>query len=208
MGLAKMQAGSNPSAQLMMQSLELGGTGKTVALSFTVPAEVFDAVGGALNKGFRRTTKVNVCLCRDARLDASRPPSYTPAIRQNPSLPGSSRGAFMTLTQHPYGRSRLARRVHPRSAGVGADGRPRPAHRQPRGQRVGRAAQQHPAEAAEFRDAQLALVDDVDHPRCRRGARVDSPGDAQLQSEAAGQLRHATGREAGSHHCATSKCAT
>jgi hypothetical protein len=47
-----MQAGSNPSAQLMMQSLELGGTGKTVALSFTVPAEVFDAVGGALNKGF------------------------------------------------------------------------------------------------------------------------------------------------------------
>jgi len=52
MGLAKMQAGSNPSAQLMMQSLELGGTGKTVALSFTVPAEVFDAVGGALNKGF------------------------------------------------------------------------------------------------------------------------------------------------------------
>ena len=52
MGLAKMQAGSNPSAQLMMQSLELGGTGKTVALSFAVPAEVFDAVGGALNKGF------------------------------------------------------------------------------------------------------------------------------------------------------------
>jgi hypothetical protein len=52
MGLAKMQAGTNPSAQLMMQSLELGGTGKTVALSFTVPAEVFDAVGGALNKGF------------------------------------------------------------------------------------------------------------------------------------------------------------
>jgi len=52
MGLAKMQAGSNPSAQLMMQSLELGGTGKPAALSFTVPAEVFDAVGGALNKGF------------------------------------------------------------------------------------------------------------------------------------------------------------
>ena len=52
MGLAKMQAGSNPSAQLMMQSLELGGTGKTVALSFTVPAEVFDVVGGALSNGF------------------------------------------------------------------------------------------------------------------------------------------------------------
>jgi hypothetical protein len=50
-GLAKMQSGSNPGAQLMMQSLELGGTGKTVALSFTVPVEVFDAVGGALSNG-------------------------------------------------------------------------------------------------------------------------------------------------------------
>ena len=49
MGLAKMQGGSNPSAQLMMQSLELGGTGKTVSLSFSVPAEVFDAVGAFSN---------------------------------------------------------------------------------------------------------------------------------------------------------------
>jgi hypothetical protein len=51
MGLAKMQGGSNPAAQLMMQSLELGGTGKTVAISFAVPLEVFDAVG-ALGNGF------------------------------------------------------------------------------------------------------------------------------------------------------------
>ena len=29
----------------MMQSLELSGTGKTVALSFTVPAEIFDIIG-------------------------------------------------------------------------------------------------------------------------------------------------------------------
>ena len=50
MGLAKMQSGSNPGAQLMVQSLELGGTGKTVALSFTVPAEVFDAVGAFNNR--------------------------------------------------------------------------------------------------------------------------------------------------------------
>jgi hypothetical protein len=28
----------------MVDSLELGGTGKTVALSFVVPAELFDAV--------------------------------------------------------------------------------------------------------------------------------------------------------------------
>ena len=29
----------------MMQSLELGGTGQTVSLSFTVPGEVFDLIG-------------------------------------------------------------------------------------------------------------------------------------------------------------------
>ena len=51
MALAKLGAGSKPELQLMMQSLELGGTGKTVALSFTVPAEVFDAVG-AIGNGF------------------------------------------------------------------------------------------------------------------------------------------------------------
>jgi hypothetical protein len=50
MGLAKMQAGSRPEIQMMLQSLELGGTGKTVSLSFTVPAEVFDAAATMLPK--------------------------------------------------------------------------------------------------------------------------------------------------------------
>jgi hypothetical protein len=45
MALAKMQTGSRPEFQAMMQSLELGGTGKTVALSFSVPLQVFDGVG-------------------------------------------------------------------------------------------------------------------------------------------------------------------
>jgi hypothetical protein len=40
--LAKMQIGSKPEYQTMMQAFELGGTGKTVALSFAIPAEVFD----------------------------------------------------------------------------------------------------------------------------------------------------------------------
>jgi hypothetical protein len=44
LALGKMQAGGRPEIQAMMQSLELSGTGKTVALSFSVPAEVFDAV--------------------------------------------------------------------------------------------------------------------------------------------------------------------
>ena len=34
----------------MMQSLELGGTGKTVALSFAVPAEIFDVIGSLAPK--------------------------------------------------------------------------------------------------------------------------------------------------------------
>jgi hypothetical protein len=44
LSLAKLQAGSNPQFQAMLQSLVLGGTGRTVALSFSVPAEVFDAL--------------------------------------------------------------------------------------------------------------------------------------------------------------------
>jgi hypothetical protein len=54
MALAKMQAGSRPELQAMMQSLELGGAGKTVALSFTVPAEVFDVIGAAANQAIQK----------------------------------------------------------------------------------------------------------------------------------------------------------
>ena len=44
MALGKLQAGAKPEYQAMLQSLELGGTGKTVSLSFAVPAQVFDAI--------------------------------------------------------------------------------------------------------------------------------------------------------------------
>jgi len=50
LALAKMQSGGRPELQAMMQSLELSGTGKTVALSFTVPAEIFDAVAAMAGK--------------------------------------------------------------------------------------------------------------------------------------------------------------
>ena len=50
LALAKLQTGAKPELQLMMQSLELSGTGKTVALSFAVPAEVFDLVGAVAGK--------------------------------------------------------------------------------------------------------------------------------------------------------------
>ena len=44
LALAKMQAGSRPDVQAMIQSLELGGTGNTVALSFSVPSQLFDTI--------------------------------------------------------------------------------------------------------------------------------------------------------------------
>ena len=47
LALAKMQAGSRPEFQSAMQSLTLGGTGKTVELSFSVPVELLDAIKAA-----------------------------------------------------------------------------------------------------------------------------------------------------------------
>ena len=57
MALAKLQAGNKPEFQAMMQSLQLGGTGKTVQLSFSVPGEVFDAVGAMRGSGPQNAPK-------------------------------------------------------------------------------------------------------------------------------------------------------
>jgi hypothetical protein len=57
MALAKMQAGSKPEFQAMMQSLQLGGTGKTVQLSFSLPGEVFDALGAMHGNGPKNAPK-------------------------------------------------------------------------------------------------------------------------------------------------------
>jgi len=51
LALAKLGSGAKPELQAMMQSLELGGTGKTVSLSFAVPAEVFDVIGAVAKQG-------------------------------------------------------------------------------------------------------------------------------------------------------------
>ena len=42
--LAKLQGGSKPELQAFVQSLDLGGSGKTVAMSFSVPGQVFDLI--------------------------------------------------------------------------------------------------------------------------------------------------------------------
>lgn len=46
LALAKMQAGNKPGMQQLADSLILSGEGKNVALSFTVPTEVFDVLEG------------------------------------------------------------------------------------------------------------------------------------------------------------------
>jgi hypothetical protein len=45
LALAKMQAGSKPGMKQMVDSLQLTGDGRTVALQFAVPTEVLDALG-------------------------------------------------------------------------------------------------------------------------------------------------------------------
>jgi hypothetical protein len=47
LALAKLSSNAKPELQTMLQSLELGGAGKTVSLSFDVPAELFDVIGAA-----------------------------------------------------------------------------------------------------------------------------------------------------------------
>jgi len=44
LGLARMQAQADPRTSALVESLQLTGTGKTVALSFTVPAEVLQMI--------------------------------------------------------------------------------------------------------------------------------------------------------------------
>lgn len=47
LALAQLQGGSDPRATAIMQSLQLGGQGRTVELSFTIPAEVLDLLAEA-----------------------------------------------------------------------------------------------------------------------------------------------------------------
>ncbi|MDP1568915.1 MAG: hypothetical protein Q8L86_02840 [Vicinamibacterales bacterium] len=52
--MARMQASNRPEMQTMVDSLQLGGEGRTVAMSFTLPTEVFEALGaiaGARREG-------------------------------------------------------------------------------------------------------------------------------------------------------------
>ena len=55
MAMAKLQAGDKPGMKAMVDSLQLGGEGTTVAVAFSVPAEMFDALEAMRSrKGERR----------------------------------------------------------------------------------------------------------------------------------------------------------
>jgi len=54
LGLVKLQAGSKPEIQTMIQSLDVEGTGNSVTLSFDVPAQVFDAAAALHGLGKQR----------------------------------------------------------------------------------------------------------------------------------------------------------
>jgi hypothetical protein len=50
MALAKLQVGSKPELQPLINSIQLGGTGKTVALSFEVPSSLIDSMSQMMKK--------------------------------------------------------------------------------------------------------------------------------------------------------------
>ena len=58
MALVKLQASSQPGLETLVRSLELGGSGKTVTLSFEVPASVFDTLA-AFKKSMQPPAPLN-----------------------------------------------------------------------------------------------------------------------------------------------------
>ena len=49
MALGKLQASARPEVETLMRSLQIGGTGKTVALSFDVPSELLESLSEAVS---------------------------------------------------------------------------------------------------------------------------------------------------------------
>lgn len=56
MAFGRLQAGSKPEIQSLLNSIQLGGEAKTVTLSFTVPSEVFDALKSMADSKMKKGT--------------------------------------------------------------------------------------------------------------------------------------------------------
>jgi hypothetical protein len=74
MALAKLQASAKPELNVMMDSLQLGGDGKTVSLAFSLPTEVIDMLG-ALGANHRRGADPDPDPDPDFDFDAPEPPA-------------------------------------------------------------------------------------------------------------------------------------
>ncbi len=73
MALAKLQANARPELNVMMDSLQLGGDGKTVSLAFSLPGEVIDMLG-ALGANHRRGDDPDPDPDPDFDFDPAEPP--------------------------------------------------------------------------------------------------------------------------------------
>ena len=85
MALAKLQANARPELNVMMDSLQLGGDGKTVSLAFALPTEVIEMLG-ALGADHRRGAEPDPDPDPDFDVDAPEPPE-PPAPPTPPAPP-------------------------------------------------------------------------------------------------------------------------
>jgi hypothetical protein len=88
MALARLQSGARPELTAMMNSLELGGDGKTVSLAFAVPSEVIDLLGAM---GARRHGAEPDDPDPDIDSDAPPTPPTPPEPPEPPQPPTPSR---------------------------------------------------------------------------------------------------------------------
>jgi hypothetical protein len=90
MALAKLQSNARPELNAMMNSLELGGNGKTVSLAFAVPSEVIDMLG-AIHRHRAEPDDPDANPDPDIDFDAPPVPPVPPAPPVPPTPPRPSR---------------------------------------------------------------------------------------------------------------------
>ena len=71
--MVKLQSGDNPALKTMADSLQLGGEGRTVAVAFAVPSEVFDALEAMRQKSGTRRGARRPAVSRGTGLHDGRP---------------------------------------------------------------------------------------------------------------------------------------
>jgi hypothetical protein len=85
MALARLQSNAKPELNEMMNSLELGGDGKTVSLAFSVPSEIFDLLGAM--SGHHRGADPDPDIDIDIDMDDAPPTPPTPPTPPEPPQP-------------------------------------------------------------------------------------------------------------------------